>query len=395
MTHWIFNEEHQLFRESVRKFIQKEITPQVEEWEADGEVPRTLFKQMGEMGYLGIKFPIEYGGLGMDTIMQAVFSEEITKCGAAGVGASIEASSGIAMTKLWLFGSHELKEKYLTPGIKGDQIAALAITEPSGGSDVAGMKTTAKKDGDYYILNGSKTFITNGVNADYVIVAAQTRLEPKHRNISLFVVDTKSKGYSVGKKLKKLGWRSSDTGELFFDQVKIPKENLIGKENEGFRYIMEDFQLERIMLALTSVATAELALEAAIKYSKERTQFNQPIANFQVLRHKMVDMAVDIEKAKNITYRALYLYDQGVEDVVTQATMAKVYATEMVNRVTDMAVQIHGGNGYMMEYPVQRYWRDARIQSIGGGTTQIMNEVLIKQLGITLPKVELKKNNII
>lgn len=385
MTHWIFNEEHKLFRSTVRKFIEKEITPNIEKWEKDGETPRSLFKKMGDMGYLGIKFPTEYGGLGLDSIMQAVFSEEITRSGAAGVGASIEASSGIAMTKLWLFASHELKEKYLAPGIKGDKIAALAITEPSGGSDVAGMKTTAKKDGDHYILNGSKTFITNGINADYVIVAAQTRDKPKHANISLFVVDTNLEGYSVGKKLKKLGWRSSDTGELFFDNVKIPKENLIGNENEGFRYIMEDFQLERIMLALTSVTTAEIALEAAIKYSKERTQFNQPIVNFQVLRHKMVDMAVDIEKAKNITYRALYLYEQG-KDVVTQATMAKAYATEMVNRVTDEVVQIHGGNGYMMEYPVQRYWRDARIQSIGGGTTQIMNEILVKQLGIILPK---------
>lgn len=382
MTHWIFNDEHKLFRSTVRKFMEKEITPNIEQWEKDGEVPRSLFKKMGDMGYLGIKFPTEYGGLGLDSIMQAVFSEEITRCGAAGVGASIEASSGIAMTKLWLFANHELKEKYLTPGIKGDKIAALAVTEPSGGSDVAGMKTTAKKDGDHYILNGSKTFITNGVNADYVIVAAQTRDKPKHANLSLFVVDTKSEGYSVGKKLKKLGWRSSDTGELFFDNVKIPKENLIGNENEGFRYIMEDFQLERIVLALTSVTTAEIALEAAIKYSKERTQFNQPIVNFQVLRHKMVDMAVDIEKAKNITYRALYLYEEG-KDVVTQATMAKAYATEMVSRVTDEAVQIHGGNGYMMEYPVQRYWRDARIQSIGGGTTQIMNEVLVKQLGIS------------
>lgn len=382
MTHWIFNEDHEIFRSTVRKFIEKEVTPNIEQWEKDGEVPRSLFKKMGEMGYLGIKFPTEYGGSGNDAIMQAVFSEEITRCGAGGVGASIEASSGIAMTKLWLFGSHELKEKYLTPGIKGDKIAALAITEPDGGSDVAGMKTTAKKDGDHYILNGAKTFITNGVNADYVIVAAQTQPEPKHANISLFVVETASEGYSVGKKLKKLGWRSSDTGELFFDNVKIPKENLIGNENEGFLYIMKDFQLERIILALTSVTAAEMALEAAIKYSKERTQFQQPIANFQVLRHKMVDMAVDIEKAKNITYRALYLYNEN-EDAVTQATMAKAYATEMVNRVTDMAMQIHGGNGYMMEYPIQRYWRDARIQSIGGGTTQIMNEILIKQLGIS------------
>lgn len=382
MGHWIFNEDHDLFRQSVRKFVENEITPNVEEWERNGELPRSLHRRMGEMGYLGVKFPEEYGGSGLDAVTEAVLNEEITKCGSGGVGVSLLSSPGIALTKIWLFGNEEQKEKYLTAGIKGEQIAALAVTESNGGSDVAGMKTTAKKEGDYYILNGSKTFITNGVNADFVIVAAKTAVAPKHRNISLFIVETNSEGYEVGKNLKKLGWRASDTAELYFDQVKVPKENLLGNENEGFRHIMQDFQYERIFMAVSSVALAELTLEDTIRYSKERIQFNQPLANFQVLRHKMVDMAVDIAKAKNITYRALHLYDQK-EDVVTHATMAKAYATEMVQRVTDTAVQIYGGNGYMMEFPVQRYWRDARIQSIGGGTTQIMNEILTKRLGIT------------
>src|SRR5699024_2193182 len=257
-------------------------------------------------------------GSGLDAVTEAVLIEEITKCGAGGVSASLLSSPGIALTKIWLFGNDAQKEKYLTPGIQGEQISALAVTEPNGGSDVAGMKTTAKKSGDHYILNGSKTFITNGVNADFVIVAAKTAEKPKHRNISLFIVETDSEGYSVGKNLKKLGWRSSDTAELYFDQVKVPAENLIGNENEGFRYIMQDFQYERIHMALSSVALAELALEETIKYSKERTQFNQPLAEFQVLRHKIVDMAVDIAKAKNITYRALDLYNRN-EDVVTHA----------------------------------------------------------------------------
>ncbi|MEB1809267.1 MAG: acyl-CoA dehydrogenase family protein [Bacillaceae bacterium] len=381
MSHWIFTEEHEMFRKAVSKFVEKEVKPNVEQWEKDGEVPRSLYQRMGELGYLGIKFPEQYGGGGLDIITEAVLIEELAKCGSGGIGASIGAHTGIAMTNIWKYGNDEQKQKYLVPGIKGDAISALAITESGGGSDVSAMKTTAKKDGDGYILNGSKTFITNGVNADYVIVAAKTQEEPVHKNISLFIVETSSEGYSVGKKLKKLGWRSSDTGELFFDNVRVPKKNLIGEENNGFQYIMQNFQFERISMALGSVGLGELALEDTKKYSKERIQFGQPLSNFQVLRHKMVDMAVDIEKARSIAYRALYLYDKG-EDCVTEATMAKAFTAEMIRRVTDQAVQIHGGNGYMMEYAVQRYWRDARIQSIGGGTTQIMNEILTKRLGI-------------
>ncbi|WP_045519513.1 acyl-CoA dehydrogenase family protein [Neobacillus niacini] len=381
MSHWIFTEEHQMFRKAVRSFLEKEVVPYIEQWEKDGETPRSLYKRMGELGYLGIKFPEEYGGSGLDLIMEAVFTEELSRCGAGGVGAAIGSHTSIAMTNIWKYGSHEQKQKYLVPGIKGELISALAITEPGGGSDVAAIKTTAKKDGDYYLLNGSKTFITNGVNADYVVVAAKTKDEPVHRNVSLFIVETSSEGYSVGKSLKKLGWRSSDTGEIFFDEVKVPKENLIGNEHEGFLYIMKNFQYERMTLALGCIGAAEKALELAIKYSKGRIQFNKPLSEYQVLRHKMVDMAVDIEKARNITYRALYLYNKG-ENCVTQATMAKAVATEMLNRVADQALQIHGGNGYMMEFPIQRIWRDARIQTIGGGTTQIMNEILSKQLGI-------------
>ena len=385
MTHWIFNEEHELFRESVRKFVEKEMKPNIDQWEKAGEIPRSLYRKAGELGYLGIRFPTEYGGSGLDAITEAVLVEELTRSGGAGAAASLPATFSIAMSKIWLFGSEEQKQKYLPQGISGEKIFALGVTEPHAGSDVANIRAKATKEGDYYILNGSKTFITNGVNADYVIVAAKTREEPLHQNISLFIVDTSEKGFSVGKKLKKLGIHSSDTAELYLEQVKVPKENLIGYENAGFYYIMKDFQYERIQMALTSVVLAEMALEEAMKYSKERIQFGQPLANFQVLRHKMVDMAVDIEKARYITYRTLYLYNQG-KDVVTHATMAKAYAAEMVRRVTDQALQIHGGNGYMMEFPVQRYWRDSRLQSIGGGTTEIMNEILSKQLNIVVER---------
>lgn len=383
MGHWIFNEEHEAFRRSIRQFVAAEITPNIEKWEDAGEIPRSLYEKAGELGYIGIRYPTEYGGSGLDSVTEAVFIEEMARAGAGGVGASLTATSTIAMTKILLFGNDEQKETYLPAGIRGEKIFALGVTEPGAGSDVANMRTTAKRDGDSFIINGSKTFITNGVRADYVIIAAKTAEEPKHQNLSLFIVDTTAEGYAVGKKLNKLGWRSSDTGEIFLENVRVPAENMIGQENHGFMYIMQDFQYERIQMALSSVALADLALEAAKQYSKERTQFGRPLAQFQILRHKMVDMAVDIEKARNITYRALYLYNEG-RDVTTAATMAKAYAAEMVRRVTDEALQIHGGNGYMMEFPVQRYWRDARIQSIGGGTTEIMNEILTKQLGIVV-----------
>lgn len=382
MSHWMFNEDHKMFRKSVSKFVEKEVVPFVEEWEKAGEVPRTLFERMGELGFLGTKFPTEYGGSGADLIMDAIFNEELIKCGSGGVGASIAAHVGIAMTPIWKFGNHEQKKKYLQPGIEGKKVAALGITEPGAGSDVSSIATKAVDKGDHYLLNGSKTFITNGTNADYVVVAAKTDDSSGHKNMSLLIVEREWEGFSVGKKLSKLGWRASDTSELYFENVKVPKENLIGNVNEGFKYIMINFQWERLTMALSSIALAEKALADAIRYSKERIQFGGPLVQFQVLRHKMVDMAVDIEKARNITYRAVYQYNKG-HDVTTEATMAKAYAAEMVSRVCDQALQIHGGNGYMMEYPVQRYWRDARLQSIGGGTTQIMNEILAKRLNIT------------
>lgn len=381
MTHWMFTEEHDIFRKAVRRFIEKEITPHVEEWEELGMVPREIFTRFGELGYFGIKFPEKYGGIDAGYIMETVLIEELAKCGAGGIGASLIAQSGIALTPIWLFGNNVQKEKYLKPGIAGEKITALGITEPTAGSDVASILTTAIDKGDHYVLNGSKTFITNGVQADVVIVAAKTSHEPGHNHISLFIVDRYSEGFGVGKKLSKLGWRSSDTGELYLDNVIVPKENLLGKLNEGFKYMMINFQWERLILALSSIGLAEKALENAIQYSKERIQFGGPLTQFQVVRHKMVDMAIDIEKARSITYRTIYQYEKG-QDITTEATMAKAYATEMVSRVCDQALQIHGGNGYMMEFPVQRYWRDARIQSIGGGTTQIMNEILSKRLQI-------------
>lgn len=381
MAHWLFTEEHEMFRKAVRSFIRKEIAPFIDKWERAEEFPLELYRRMGELGYLGIKFPEEYGGSGADLITEAVFLEELSKCGSGGVAAGIGAHIGIALTPVWRFGNDEQKRKYLVPGIKGEKIAALGITEADAGSDVAGIRTTARKEGDHYVLNGSKMFITNGVRADFVVVAAKTDPSLGHKGLSLFVVNADTPGFSVGKKLKKLGWRSSDTAELIFDEVRVPCANLLGEENKGFYCIMQNFQWERIMLALMSVGSAESALEQAIRYAGKRTQFGQPIRQFQVIQHMLVDMAVEIEKARHLTYHALYLYANG-QDALTETTMAKALAGEMVREVTDMALQIHGGNGYMMEFPAQRYWRDARLQPIGGGTTEIMNEILVKQIGL-------------
>lgn len=381
MSHWIFNDEHEMLRKAVRSFVKKEITPFVDQWEAAEEFPRELFTRMGELGYLGIKFPEEYGGGGADFIADAVMLEEMAKCGSIGVAAGIFAQTAIALTPIWRFGTDEQKRYYLAPGIRGEKIAALGITEADAGSDVASLRTTARRDGDHYVLNGSKMFITNGVRADYVVVAAKTDSAAGHRGISLFIVETSTPGYSVGKKLKKLGWRSSDTAELILENVRVPATNLLGEENKGFYAIMQNFQWERITLAVLSVGLADLALEQATQYARERTQFGQSLLQFQVTRHKLVDMAVSIESARSLTYHALYLYARG-DDALTETTMAKAWAGEMVNEVTDAALQIHGGNGYMMEYPVQRYWRDARLSAIGGGTTEIMNEILVKRIGI-------------
>lgn len=382
MGHWVFNKDHDMFRESVRRFVEKEVAPFVEQWERAGDIPREFIRRAGELGYLGAKFPEEYGGSGGDVIYDAVAIEELVRCGSGGVATALTATVQIAATPIWKIGTEEQKQKYLVPAVRGEMVGALGITESNAGSDVSSMRTTARREGDEYVISGSKAFITNGTSADFVCVAAKTDSSRGHKGISLFIVDTDTPGFSVGKKLKKLGWRASDTAELSFDEVRVPASNLVGEENQGFYYVMQNFQWERIVMALSSVALADMALAAAIRYSGERTQFGRPIQKFQVLQHKMVDMAVAIEKARNLTYWALYLYNEGRE-CLKETTMAKSFAGEMVRKVCDDAVQIYGGAGYMMEYPVQRFWRDARIMSIGGGTTQVMNEILVKELGIS------------
>ncbi|MBF7082265.1 acyl-CoA dehydrogenase family protein [Desulfallas sp. Bu1-1] len=379
MAHWLFQEEHEMLRKSVRGWVEKEIKPHVEEWEQKGEFPRELFYRAGELGFLGLTYPEVYGGSGEDYLAGAVFVEELARCGSAGVAAGLGASVVIAGPQIYKFGSEELKQKFLVPTITGEKIGALGITEPNAGSDVASISTTARDEGDHYVVNGSKIFITNGVRADYVVTAVKTDPAAGYKGISLLVIEKDTPGFTVAKKLEKLGWNASDTGELVFEDCRVPKANLVGKENMGFYYIMQNFAWERLVMALEAVAAAELALEEAIRYAQQRIQFKRPLSKFQVIRHKLADMASWIETARSLTYHALSLFASG-EDAVTAVAMAKVYACETANRVADEALQIHGGYGYMMEYPVQRYWRDARVGTIGGGTTEIMKQIIVNRL---------------
>lgn len=379
MAHWLFQEEHELLRRSVRSWVEKEVKPHVQEWEEKGEFPRELFARAGELGFLGLTFPEEYGGSGEDYLAGAVFVEELYRCGSAGVAAGLVASVGIAAPQVYQFGSPELKERFLPPTIRGDKIGALAITEPNAGSDVASLQTTARREGDYYLVNGSKVFITNGVRADYVVVAVKTGPAAGKNDLSLLVVEKGTPGFSVARKLDKLGWHTSDTAELIFEDCRVPRANLVGQENMGFYYLMQNFVWERLSMALGGVVGAQLALEEALKYAQQRVQFGRPLGKFQAIRHRLAEMAARTETARCLTYHALSLFVSG-QDAVTAVAMAKNYACETACYVADEALQIHGGYGYMMEYPVQRLWRDARVGTIGGGTTEIMREIIAARL---------------
>jgi acyl-CoA dehydrogenase len=310
-----------------------------------------------------------------------VLTEELAKCGSGGVAAGIGAQMTIGTAPINSFGTHAQKLKYLKPAIAAEKLGAFAVTEPSAGSDVAGMLSNAHLEGDHWVLNGSKTYITGGVRADYVIVACKTRKDQGHKGLSMLIVDKGTPGFTVGRKLKKLGWRSSDTGELFFEDCRVPKENLLGEEGQGFYQIMGNFAWERLSLALGAVGAADDILANAIAYVKERKAFGKTVGQFQVVRHRLAEMATELEASRQLTYHALRLHVAG-EFALGQTAMAKKLATEMCCKIADQALQLHGGAGYMMEYDIQRHWRDARLGPIGGGTSEIMNEIICKQLGL-------------
>ncbi len=381
-----FNEEHDLFRTSIKQFIEKEVLPYANQWEEDKKIDRALFKKLGDQGFLGINHEEQYGGSNADLFYSVIYLEELAKCGYGGVSAAVSVHQYMATNHLANAGSDELKQKYLTPSIYGDMVGAIAISEPGAGSDVSALRTTATKEGDEYVINGSKTFITNGVYGDFIVVACKTNPKAGVNGVSLIVVDKDTPGFTATP-LKKLGWHSSDTGELAFDNVRVPTSNLVGGENMGFFYIMESFQLERLVAGIMATAGAEACLETTLKYMNEREVFGRPIKKYQVLRHDMVNMYTELEAAKQLVYNTCWKYEQG-QIPVKETSMVKLFCTEMGNKIIDNCLQMFGGYGYMEEYPLARAYRDCRVSTIAGGTSQIMREILSK---IILDDVKYKK----
>lgn len=385
MNSMYFTEEHHLFRKSLQDFLKKEVVPHIDSWEKTGMIDQSIWKKFGDMGYLGISYPEPYGGLNLDLFYMVILLEELQKINSGGFAAAVWAHVYLAMTHLNAEADETIKQKYLVPSITGDKIGCLCITEPFGGSDVASLRTTAVKQGDHYIINGSKTFITNGVYSDYLIIAAKTSPELGNKGISLFVLDRTMPGISATK-LDKLGWRASDTGEIAFDQVKVPIGNLLGDENQGFQYIMQHFASERLIMGINAHARAEYALEYTLQYMEDRQAFGKSINKFQALRHTIADLYTDMEMCKEFNYSVAYRLNKGLY-VVKEATMSKLKSTDVADKVIYKCLQYLGGYGYMEEYPLARLFRDSRLGPIGGGTSEILREILAK---IIIDKKEYK-----
>src|SRR5688500_1676042 len=374
-----FTEELEDFRQVVRRFIENELAPHAPEWEDARWFPNDVFTRMAEQGYLGLKYPEEYGGSDGGYLPDAVLSEELARCRSGGLAAGIGAHIGIATPPVWKFGTDEQKERYLAPAIRGEKIAALGITEPGAGSDVAGIRTKAARVDGGYVVNGEKTYITNGVRADFIVTAVKTTDDGGHHGLSFLIVD-RGDGV-VSSKLEKMGWHASDTASIAFDDVYVPEENLLGRENEGFYLIMANFQWERLLMALGAVGAMTAAYERTVEFAKERKTFGKPLTGHQALRHKLADIATTAHAGRCVTYDALRRFVEG-QDAVKEVTMAKLTTQRACFEVMDACLQIHGGAGYMREYDIERAARDARLGPIGGGTDEIMREILGKTLSI-------------
>ncbi|RJP26776.1 MAG: acyl-CoA dehydrogenase [Actinobacteria bacterium] len=376
-----FNEEHEMLRQSIREFVEKELAPHAEEWEEEGLFPDWVFKRMGELGYLGLHYPEEYGGGGGDYFTNIVLAEEITRCGSGSLGMAIAVQVGMATPPVLKFGTEEQKQKYLVPAIAGDKIACLGITEPGAGSDVASLATYAEKVNGGWRVNGNKIFITNGYRANFMTLVARTEKVKGYKGMSLFLVDTDTPGFVVNRKLDKVGCRASDTAEIFFEDMMLPEDAMLGEEGRGFYNIMWELQGERLIGSALAIAGAKLTLEGAIAYTKEREQFGKPICKNQAIAHRIADLATKLEAAEALTYLCAWKVDQG-EYPVKEISMAKLIGAQVAYEVADEAMQFMGGYGYMMEYPVQRSWRDARLGRIGGGTDEIMREIIATTMGL-------------
>lgn len=374
-------EEQRIFKDAIRVFAEKEVAPLVEEAEEQETFPVSLFKRMGELGYLCVRYPVEIGGGGADKLTECILVEELCRI-CAGIAGGVLVQSGLATEPIYRFGSQELKEKFLYPAVRGEKIGAFALTEPDAGSDAASIRTRAVREKEHYVLNGTKMFITNGPICDYAVVAASVDPSRKAEGINLFVVERGSPGFQVTRKLKKVGNRSAETGELVFEDCMVPLSNRIGpREGGSFGQIRETLMSGRITYGARCTGVVQAAYEASVKYAQQRAQFGRPIGKFQVNRFKLAQMAMKIDIMRSYTYRVARLSDMGAR-VMKEASMVKLFCSETLQQVLSEAMQIHGGYGYMMEYPVQRFWRDGRLFTVTEGTSEIHHMIIAQELGL-------------
>ena len=382
MTRRPFTPEHELLRKSIRSFVEREVTPHVAAWEEAGQIPRAFWRRLGALGFLGLDFPAEHGGGGGDFLSSVVLGEEMARCRSGGVAFSVLVHTDMSSPWLVRFGTEAQKHRYLPGILRGETVCALGITEPGAGSDMAALVTRAERRGEHYRLTGSKIFITNGVYGDLYFVAARTAAatpERRHAGISMFLVERDTPGFQVSRKLDKLGMRASDTAELVFQDCPVPAENLLGQEGRGFQQLAAGLQRERVMAGVLALSGATQALEDTAAYLRERTAFGEPLSQRQALRHRLADLATEVEAARRLLYHAAELHAAG-EPCVTEVSRAKLFATEVANRVAYHAVQLHGGYGYMREFPVEGFFRDVRLWTIASGTSEMMREIIARRL---------------
>ena len=371
-----FNEEHNLFRESLRDFLEREVRPNLEVWEKNGKIPKSIWKKMGDMGFLGLSLPEKYGGSNLDFFFEVIFNEELGRLNSGGFLITQQVVQYMSAPYIYKYGSDKLKDKYLPGLISGDLISCIGITEPDAGSDTKNIQTRAELIDNHYVINGSKTFITNGIYGDFVVLVVKTDPSAGTKGVSLICVDLDREGITKNK-INKLGWHSSDTAELGFDNVKVPKENLIGEEGKGFNYLMNGLQLERLCFLPSGVATMEFALSESLNYMSQRKAFGRTIDKFEVLRHRISQLSSDLEALKAFSYYCCDLFDKGIYDVKS-CSMGKLIVTELHEKISTQCLQFFGGNGYTEDYPMARMFRDSRIGTIGGGTSEIMRDIIAK-----------------
>src|ERR671917_570366 len=385
--HFIFTEEHDRLRESIGRFVEKELRPHAEEWEEEKYFADWVFPRMGELGFLGLSYPEEYGGQGGDYYCNIVLAEEMTHCNCGGLAMGVAVHTDMATPPVFLFGTEEQKQEYLVPAIRGEKVSCLGITEPDAGSDVAGIKTRAVRDtrsgtgGDEWVINGSKTYITNGHRADFIVLVTKTDPDAGYDGFTLFIVDMDTPGVIREKKLEKLGMHASDTALLAFQDVRVPAEAVLGQEGKGFYHIMWELQGERLIGAAGCVAGGQKGFDRTLQYATERSAFGRPIGRFQAIRHKFAEMATKIEAGRQMVYTTAWRFQNG-EYPVREISMAKLYTARMACEVVDECLQIHGGAGYMKEYGIERAWRDVRLNRIGAGTDEVMLDVIGRSYGL-------------